>query len=298
MDRRSRRFVPSSEGLEGRQLLASAAASAVNTISAITNPALSTSSGTQVDEGPAAQQTIEAKRHRIENLPFFIGMLNKDGFVPQPATENIQNDLDNLVAELKQANSSLVSSFNLDLRKAQSYENITPISAASLNRDFGAVLVSAGAPASTVANLQEQLTQLIDYDSTQVGSTTAATNDEALVLQLAQIIGRPLVYPAVPTLLGSDHVGNDGKIPVTHDHQPSLTGSYAVGVEIQIVNFNNNTVLGEAPVGANGTYTVKFNEPLPDGTYTVRTRVVDSGFVSDPSPKFTFKVVTPPPPKT
>jgi hypothetical protein len=294
MDRRSRRYVPSSEGLEGRQLL-----STTQTVAAVTNPSLNAPGGTQVEGAAATQQTIEAKRHRIENLPYFIGMLNKDGYVPQPATENIQNDLDGLVASLHQADSSIISTFNLDLRRAQQYENITPKGAAALNRDFGAALVSAGAPASTVADLQNQLSSLIQYDSTQVGSTIAATNDESLVLQLAQIVGRPLVYPNVPSLLGADHNGNDGKIPITHDHQPSLTGNYAVGVEIQIVNYANNTVLGQAPVNStNGVYTVKFNEPLPDGTYVVRTRVVDSGFVSDPSPKFTFKVVTPPPPKT
>jgi Bacterial Ig-like domain len=297
MDRRSRRFTPSSEGLEARQLLASAAA--INPAAAVSTSPLTSSPGvTQVEGGPVAQQTIEAKAHRIENLPFFIGMLNKDGFVPQPTTENIQNDLFSLVAQLRQANPHLVSSFNLDLRKAQSYENITPKSAEALNRDFGAVLVSAGAPVSVVADLQAQEKALIAYDTTQVGSTIAATNDESLVLQLAAIIGRPLVFPNVPSLAGADHNGNDGKIPITNSHTPSLTGNYATGVDIQIVNFNNNTVLGQAAVGSNGVYTVKFNEPLPDGTYTVRTRVQDAGFVSDPSPKFTFKVVTPPPPKS
>jgi hypothetical protein len=298
MDRRSRRYIPSSEGLESRQLLSVASQIIGPNASSTGSLLANASNGTQVEGGPAAQQTIEAKAHRIENLPFFIGMLNKDGFVPQPTTENIQNDLFSLVAGLRQANPSLVSSFNLDLRKAQSYENITPDSAEALNRDFGAVLVSAGAPASVVANLQAQEKALIAYDTTQVGSTIAATNDESLVLQLAQIIGRPLVFPNVPSLAGADHNGNDGKIPITHNHTPSLTGNYATGVDIQIVNYNNNTVLGQAAVGSNGVYTVKFNEPLPDGTYTVRTRVEDSGFVSDPSPKFTFKVVTQPPPKT
>jgi hypothetical protein len=299
MDRRSRRFIPSSEGLEGRQLL-SVATQVLGSNASVTgtgNPYVNAAPGVQVDGTAPAQQTIEAKRHRIENLPFFIGMLNKDGFVPQPTTENIQNDLYSLVAELHEGNSSLVSTFNLDLRRAQPFENITPESAKALNRDFGAVLVSAGAPASTVANLQTQLTQLVDYDSTQVGSTIAATNDESMILQIAQIIGRPLVFPDVPSLLGSDHNGTVDKIPITHNHTPSLTGNYAVGVDIQIVNYANNTVLGQAAVASNGVYTVKFNEPLPDGKYTVRTRVEDSGYLSDPSPKFTFEVVTPPPPK-
>ncbi len=300
MDRRSRRFIPSSEGLEGRQLLSVATQilNGQNASSVTGNPYVNAPAGVQLDGTAPAQQTIEAKRHRIENLPFFIGQLNVDGFVPQPTTENIQNDLNSLVAELHEGNSSLVSSFNLDLRKAQSYENITPESAAALNRDFGAVLVSAGAPASTVANLQVQLKQLIDYDSTQVGSTIAATNDESMILQLAQIIGRPLVYPAVPSLLGSDHNGEVDKIAITHNHTPALTGNYAVGVDIQIVNYANTEVLGQAAVSSNGVYTVRFNEPLPDGKYTVRTRVEDSGYLSDPSPKFTFEVVTPPKPKT
>lgn len=298
MDRRNRRFVPSSEGLEGRQLL-SIATQILNGPNASVggNPYVNAAPGVQLEGSAPAQMTIEAKRHRIENLPYFIGALNKDGYVPQPTTEFIQEDLYTLVAELHEAKSSLASTFNLDLRKAQSYENITPISAADLNRDFGAVLISSGAPASTVANLQEQLKQLIDYDSTQVGSTIAATNDESMILQIAQIIGRPLVYPDVPKLLGTDHNGTVDKIPITHNHQPSLTGNYATGVDIQIVNYANTVVLGQAAVGSNGVYTVKFNEPLPDGKYTVRTRVEDSGYLSDPSPKFTFEVVTPPPPK-
>jgi hypothetical protein len=247
-----------------------------------------------VDEAAPAQQTIESKRHRIHNLPFFIGMLNKDGVVPQPAVQNIQNDLNLLVAQLHQGNSSLISAFNLDLRKAQSYENITPISQESLNRDFGAALIAAGAPAGITADLQKQLTQLIDYDSTQVGSTIAATNDYAIVLQLALEVGRPLVYPDVPALSGSNHQGNDGSIPVTHFHHPTLTGHYTIGTNIQIVDFHNKVVLGEAAVDpATGTYQVKFANYLPDGTYTVRVRAEDAGFVSDPSPKYTFKVVTP-----
>ena len=44
---------------------------------------------------------------------------------------------------------------------------------------------------------------------------------------------------------------------------------------------------------ATGTYQVKFANFLPDGLYTVRVRAEDAGFVSDPSPKYTFEVVTP-----
>jgi hypothetical protein len=292
MDRRSRRYVPSSEGLEGRQLLSTATTTAA---AASANPFGTAPSGVQIDGSAAAQQTIEAKRHRVENLPYFVGLLNKDGFVPQPTTQNIQVDLNTLIGQLHQGNSSTISTFNLDLRRAEKYENITPQGAAALTRDLGAALVAAGAPASTVADLQAQVTQLVNYDSTQVGSTIAATNDESMILQVALGIGRPLVYPTVPALLGTDHQGNHGKIPITHDHTPSLTGNYSIGTNIQIVDVNNKVVLGQAAVDkTTGVYTVKFDNPLPDGTYTVRVRAEDSGFVSDPSPKFTFEVVTPP----
>jgi hypothetical protein len=296
MDRRSRRFIPSSEGLEGRQLLSGAPVSPVT--STLTNPASTAPTGAQVDGSGAVQQTIEAKRHHITNLPFFIGMLNKDGAVPQPTVQNIQNDLNSFVASLQAGNSSLVSSFNLDIRKADAYENITPISSQSLNRDFGAILVSTGVPAGTVTDLQNQLNDLVQFDTTQPNSTIVATNDYATVLELAQGSGRPLVYPSVPSLAGSDHQGNDGKIPITHNHRPALTGNYIPGVNIQIVNFHNNVVLGQGSVDpTTHNYAVTFFNHLPDGLYTVRTRVEDSGFISDPSPKFTFKVVTPPPKK-
>ena len=289
MDRRSRRYVPSSEGLEGRQLLSTAAVTPVGSV------ATNAPSGVQVDGSPTAQQTIESKAHRIQNLPYFIGLLNKDGVVPQPAVQNIQNDLYSTVARLHQGDSSTISAFNLDLRKAQSYENITPKSSEALDRDFGAALVAAGAPPSTVADLQANVGELVKYDSTQVGSTIAATNDYSMILQLALGTGRPLVYPNVPALLGTNHQGNNGKIPITHYHHPTLTGNYTIGTDIQIVDVNNKVVLGQAAVDpSTGVYQVKFKDYLPDGTYTVRVRAEDSGYVSDPSPKFTFEVVTPP----
>ena len=98
MDRSRRRFVPSSEGLEGRQLLSTATAPATPAAIAAPNP-----------NGPnraADAPTIEAKLHRIQNLPFFLGQLNRDGAVPQPTVENIQNDLTPLVAPLHPGNSS------------------------------------------------------------------------------------------------------------------------------------------------------------------------------------------------
>ncbi len=289
MDRRSRRYSPTSEGLEGRQLLSTASAA-----SSLNNPYANHTTGVQVDGSAAAQQTIELKRHRIQNLPYFIGLLNRDGFIPQPVTQNIQADLNQLVARLHQGSSPAVATFNQDLRRAQKYANIRPQDADALTRDLGQVLDAAGAPAATVADLQGQVKQLVAFDSTQANSAIVAANDESMILQVALGVGRPLVYPNAPALAAADHQGNHGKVAITHDHTPSLTGNYATGTNIQIVDVDNKVVLGQAAVNATtGTYTVKFASPLPDGIYTVRVRAEDSGYVSDPSPRITFQVVTP-----
>jgi hypothetical protein len=300
MDRRSRRYLPTSDSLEGRQLLSTTtglapASAGADSGSASISPTSGASAGVQVDEGGAAAQTVQAKEHHIENLPYFIGMLNKDGYVPQPAVANIQKDLLSFVASLHEGNSSIISSFNLDLRKAQSYEDITPDSNATLNRDFGAALFSSGVPQATVTDLQNQMETLVQYDATQVGSTIAATNDYATVLQLALGSGRPLVYPDAPSLEGSEHVGNDGSIPITHSHRPTLVGSYTIGTSIQIVNADDTQLLGQVRVDkTTGQYEVRFFNYLGDGIYHVRVRGEDSGYNSSPSVLFTFEIKTPP----
>ena len=145
MDRHSRRYFPTSEGLEGRQLLSTASAAAA----AVSNPlGVNAPAGVQVDGSVPLQQTIEAKQTHIKNLPYFIGLLNRDHAVPQPMVQNIQNDLYALVAQLHVGNPHDTATFNLDLRKAQPFEEIRPQDAAALNRDFGAVLIDAGRSAT------------------------------------------------------------------------------------------------------------------------------------------------------
>jgi hypothetical protein len=289
MDRSRRRFIPSSEGLEGRQLLSTATAPATPAAVATPNP-------NGPFNTPSTAPTIEAKLRRIQNLPFFIGQVNRDGVVPQPTVENIQNDLNSLVANLLPGNSSAASSFNLDIRKAQPYLKIRPQDAAALNRDFGTVLLAAGAKPEVVADLQTQMNDLTNFATTQPDSRIVATDDYAIVGEIALEIGRPLAAPLAPNLLGSDHQGNKGKVQITHNSQPSLTGSHIAGTNVQIVDVNNQIVLGTAEVNpTTQVYSVKFNGRLPDGIYTVRVRAEDSGHVSPPSPTLTFEVITPKP---
>ena len=303
MDRRDRRLVLSTSSLEARQMLSvasTAVAAATGTTSlgsTYTAPA-----GVQVEGATPLQQTIEAKQQHIANLPYFIGLLERDGVVPQPTVQNIQNDLYSFVGGLHQSNPHDTASFNLDLRKAQPYSSFRPQDNARLNRDFGAVLVEAGVAPAVAADLQAQMNQLVDYNTapgvTRSGSSITDTNDYATVLQLALGSGRPLVYPNVPALLSTDHNGNVGKVPVTHSQEPSLTGNYVYGTNIEIVDEANQVVLGTGAVNKNGAYQVKFTSPLANGEYVVRVRAQDSGYLSDPSPKFTFIVnYTPPKPK-
>ena len=290
MDRRTRRYVPSSEGLEGRQLQATGAGTALNPLAGITqNPYGTSSPGTQVDGGAPVADTIAIKLQRIQNYPFFIGQLNRDGIVPQPAVSNIQNDLRSIIGQLRPGDSAAVRAFNLDLRDAQKTHNILPEQAARLNRDFGNVLLAAGAPADVTARLQQEMNSLAQAATQQSDPSIVLRNEYATTLQLALGSGRPLLAPPKPRLAPASRKGTVDKFDATRMAQPSLSGTYAANTNIQIVDANN-TVFGTATTDANGNYTAKFANPLPNGTYTVRVRAEDQGYYSPPSKTYTFVV--------
>ena len=296
MDRRTRRYVPSSEGLEGRQMLSTA--SAVNpkattvqtgAVTPVTTSATTAAVGTQIDGQAPVADTISAKLQHIQNYPYFIGLLNRDGFVPQPAVANIQANLYAMVGQLHQGDTNAVRQFNLDLRDAQKTYNILPEQAARLNRDFGAVLQSAGADPQITANLQNEMNNLAQAATRQPTPSIVVRNEYATTLQLALGTGRPLLAPARPRLASVSRVSAANKLDVTNKVEPILTGTYAAGTNVQIVDANN-TVFGTAQTDANGTYNVKFSTPLPNGTYTVRVRAEDQGYLSPPSRTYTFVV--------
>ena len=292
MDRRTRRYVPSSEGLEGRQLMASASAAATALTGSLSNPYGSAPTGTQVDGSAPVADTIEAKLQHIQNYPFFIGQLNRDGIVPQPTVANIQNDLKTIIGQLHQGNSSATYAFNLDLRDAQNSYNITQAQSQALNRDFGNVLLAAGANADVTADLQTQMNALTQAATQQSDPSIVARNEYATTLQLALGTGRPLLAPAKPRLSSASLKGTVDKLDATKLAEPSLAGTYAANTNIQIVDANN-TVFGTATTDSTGKYTVKFTNPLPNGTYTVRVRAEDLGYYSPPSKTYTFVVNVP-----
>ncbi len=289
MDRRTRRYVPSSEGLEGRQLLA-VSPTGINpfagTASAVSNSA---PPGTQIDGTAAAPDTIGAKLQHIQNYPFFIGQLNRDGAVPQPAVGNIQTDLRALVGTMHPGDTATTRAFNLDLRNAQTTHNILPGQADALNRDFGAVLQAAGADPQITADLQLQMNALTQAATHQANPSIVVRNEYATTLELALGTGRPLLAPAKPRLAPGSRSGTINKLDATKIADPSLSGTYAANTNIQIVDANS-TVFGTATTDANGNYTVKFANPLPNGTYTIRVRAADLGYFSPPSKTYSFVV--------
>ncbi len=126
----------------------------------LSNPYSNAPAGTQIDGSAPVADTIEAKLQHIQNYPFFIGQLNRDGAVPQPAVGNIQNDLRSLIGTMHPGDSATTLAFNTDLRNAQNTYNILPSQAQALNRDFGAVLLAAGADPQVTADLQAQMNSL------------------------------------------------------------------------------------------------------------------------------------------
>ena len=287
MDRR--RFVPASEGLETRNLLSAASAAAANT-AAVTSAA--TTTGSQVDGNSAVAETIQTKFQRIQNLPFFLGRLTKGNALPGEAVAEIQGALRSNVASLHASSSDLVRKFNVDIRRVLTNENIRPTDAATLNNDFDAVLQGAGASPESRARLRDGMSQLTQFDSTQRTSAIVVANHYAEVLQVALGSGRPLVSPAKPRLVAGDRSTSHG-MDLTKKVEPSFTGSYAEGAQVQIVDINGKVLGTSATIDKTGNYTVTLDQPLAEGKHTVFARATDSTYSSELSKPYNFTVKVP-----
>jgi acyl dehydratase len=103
--------------------------------------------------------------------------------------------------------------------------------------------------------------------------------------------------PTAPSLLPGDDSGvvGDG---ITNVVQPHLIGTTVAGDTVQIVDAKGN-VYGSATVNSSGVYSVRFANPLANGSYAFSVVIIDvAGNVSAPSPAFqlTIDTATPPPP--
>ncbi len=108
------------------------------------------------------------------------------------------------------------------------------------------------------------------------------------------ILSGSLATPPAPTLLATDDSGVSGD-NTTNVRQPHLTGTASGGVTIQIVGAGG-AILGTAPIGPGGSYTVAVASPLADGTYSLSVQSIDAaGNLSTLSPALGLTILATPP---
>jgi hypothetical protein len=287
MDRR--RFTPSAEGLEGRALL-----SLFGTNTANRNLTVS------IQNLP---DTFKLKAQRIAHLPYYLKQFDTQRFLSPETMHQLQYDLYQVAGNLHAPTTKVVDNFNHELRVAYPDKTLSPRNAMLLNRSFGSVLSFAGATPQETASLQRDLNQMALVDSLGREPTSLASNDYALVLETALAIGKPIKTPDNPTLAVADgKTVNNNRLGLTHDHNPTLVGTYLVGAatlkggastSMQIID-NNSDILGTTVITTTtGVYKVKLTTTLPNGTYDLHARAADNtGHFSLPSPVFRLKITS------
>ncbi|HWE37442.1 MAG TPA: Ig-like domain-containing protein [Isosphaeraceae bacterium] len=267
-----RRFVPSAEGLETRQLLSTAAKPLPDPI-------------TQFD-------TQLAHHDRTNHLAGFLYQIEPGRFVSQPIVNQIQNDYKALRATLHPADPVALNSFNVELRKLTQNASLTATDVFQLNRTFGRALGTANANPNIIVDLQGQMTQLAHVDSVSPNPLSLATNDYSLVLQDALSIGRPLPPPKVPHLNVADHAIPGNKV-LTYNTEPRIVGTYTANTAIYLIE--NGGIVGQAITPSTGTFSVTPINALGYGTHTFTVVGQNiAGDVSLPSPSLTITVIPKP----
>jgi hypothetical protein len=277
MDRR--RFIPSSEGLEGRALLA-------------TTTNLGNLFGFQVNTNLNIPVTYEQKELRVEHLPYYLEKILPGRFLPKAEVKGIQGNLLELISQLHKPATSALNNYNYELRQIVPHQSITPTSVNVLNYGFGAVLHAATASPSVVDGLKSNLNQLAtQVDTASPQPVFLASNDYTLVLETALSIGRPMPPPILPKIAKNQGIQaniNHIKTPLKH---PAFVGSYHFHTHIQIIT-PSGVIVGTTNCRKNNRYKVLVNPALSPGIYQFRIRAYDdAGNLSRVSRLFEVKVV-------
>jgi hypothetical protein len=277
MDRR--RFVPSSEGLEGRRLLA--------------NVSLNTLFGLQINSNLNVPITYQQKSLRIQRLPFYLNKIVPHGrFLPKAEIKQIQNSLFAMVDAIHRPPQQALNNYNYQLRQVVSRQSLTADDIDRLNFSFGAVLRSAKTPAGSINGMKTALFKLTSQvDTASVTPVNLATNDYTLVLETALAIGRPMPAPNIPRINKKEGIQANATHIKTPLHRPILVGSYHFHTFIQVVT-PAGIVVGSTPVKKNNNYRVQIATPQSLGIHEFQVRAVDTvGHISRISKPFLIKVV-------
>jgi hypothetical protein len=268
-----RRFVPSAEGLETRQLLSTTPKPAPNPVEVFDRQL--------------------ANHDRTAHLSGFLYQIEPGRFISQPIVDQIQNDFKALRAKLHPADPVALNAFNVELRKLTQNASLTAADVLQLNRTFGRALGSANTDPNLIAHLQDQMTQLAQVDSVSPNPLSLATNDYGLVLQDALTIGRPLPAPKAPRLNVADQAVRGNKT-LTYNTQPRIVGTYGV-TDVAVNLIENGQVVGRTVSQSTAAFSVTPAVPLSYGTHTFSLVVQNiAGDISLPSPSLTITVVPKP----
>lgn len=181
---RHRRFVPSSEGLENRQLLSLASLG--------TDAALALQQVQGARQAVPVEEIIQIRMERIERLPRYLQSLDPERTLPEAAVSQIQADLISILGQLRPPSEAASDAFIDQLRATIPNATISPAQATQLNNAFGRVLLSARAPEPVVESLKASMLDLTRSDVFVSKPVVVLTNDYAVVLQTALATGRPL----------------------------------------------------------------------------------------------------------
>ncbi len=101
----------------------------------------------------------------------------------------------------------------------------------------------------------------------------------------------PPAAPSMPSLLAADDSGTVGD-GITDVKQPRLTGSAEANSSVQLIDGLGH-VDGSGVVSGTGSYTIKLNAALIDGTYAIHAVATDAaGNVSPSGPAFSLTILT------
>ena len=283
MDRR--RYVPSTEGLEVRTLLATTTPTA-------NGFGLFGSSTNTVQELPI---TFQQKELRIQKMPQNLRAYGPNRTLPPETISQIQLGLNQIMSQLTEANPKALSNYNNEMRKIVFHSSLSAGNVALLNRMFTGSLVSAYTPEPGLTNLSSAVNQLVSQvDTASVNPTFLATNDNAYILQLALVIGQKMPAPRAPTILKSTGHQVNPRVAITPLSGPTYTGTYEYNTTIQMVNVATGAIIGQAIVAKNNDYSLTITTPLPVGKYHLALYATDEvGHVSHASRIFGLKVVPP-----
>jgi hypothetical protein len=271
-----RRYVPSTEGLETRELMAG-----VNTLF-----------GIQVTTNLNVPITLQQKEKRIEHLPYYLEQINPGRFLPKTEIQDIQSNLFNMIDSIDKPHTDALNNFNYQLRKVVGKQSLTAGDISLLNHGVSAVLTSAKAPQNSINGISNALFTLTSQvDTASVLPVVLGTNDNTMVLQTALAIGRPMPPPTLPKIKKNNGIQANANHMKTPLARPTLVGTYHFHTVIQVVT-TDGTVVGQFNCRRNGDFAVQITTPQSVGIHEFRLQALDdAGHQSRISKPFLIKIV-------